>query len=485
MARIIHLSVVLLANLLFAVVHAASFTVTTTADSGNGSLRSAISSANATPSTAHTITFNASYPAGGTIALQSTLPLILAQNLTISGGNRSPVINGRDLYQILRASDATTSLEISDLSLINGYSTRDGGCLDDASNVPPTTGSLRITRVVFSGCHATADALVWGGAIYWPRAGASLVIDSSRFSDNYVSATQAGGQSAGGAIYTKSSTSITNTWFEANQTASNGHGGWGGALYLGGAGHASSISDSTFRDNTALPATMPQTSGSGGAVALVCDACSLAISRSYFRDNAAAWGGAVQTQKFSAGTADVALTLANNNFVSNYGVDSGGAVYVAGTELALRNNTFHANAAINGAHLTFGWYANSLLDALGNLFAPTASGPACSGTAAIVDPGAIAANLLADANCAQLSTASLPNTPLGTITLDETPGQIGVVRFTGSAVIDSISNNALCEPYDARNQQRPIDGDGDGIARCDVGAYEHRAPAIFKDGFES
>lgn len=485
MLRSAHLVATLLASLLFSIAHATSFSVTTIADNGNGSLRTAITNANATPNTAHTITFTTQYPASGTIALQSALPLILAQNLTIAGGDRSPVIDGQDLYQIIRVSDANTTLDISDLSLINGHSTRHGGCLYDASAVPPTTGTLRITQVVFSGCHAIAGNLARGGAIYWPREGASLVIESSRFSGNYVSATQSGGQSDGGAIHADSSTTITNSWFENNQTASNGHGGWGGAVYLGGTGQSSSVSDSTFRNNAALATAVPQTSGFGGAIALICDTCSLAVRRSYFRDNAAAFGGAIETQKAGTGAVDVALTLTNNSFVNNYSVDSGGAVYVFKTKLALGNNTFYANDAINGAHLSFGWYENSLLNALGNLFAPTVSGAACSGAATIVDPSAIAANLLADTSCAQLSTASLPNTPLGAITVDDTSTQVGVVRFTGSAVIDSISDSALCESHDARNRQRPIDGNGDGIAHCDVGAYEHPGNTLFKDGFEN
>lgn len=485
MVRCINIAATLLANLLVSTAYAASFTVTTVADSGNGSLRAAITSANSVPNSPHTITFSAAYPAGGTIALASALPLILVQNLTISGGNRSPVINGQNAHQIFRVNDAATTLDISDLSLINGYSTRHGGCIYDASNVPPATGTLRLTRVVFSGCHAIFDHLVWGGAVYWPRTGASLAIESSRFTANYVRATQAQGQSGGGAIYTKSHTTITNSWFEGNQAGSDGHGGWGGALYLTGVGQVSSLRDSTFRDNAALPLAAPQTVGSGGAVVMGCDACSLEVLRNYFRGNAAVLGGAVQAQKSSAGPSDVALTLANNSFVSNQVVDSGGAVYVFNTTLALANNTFYSNDAANGAHLTFGWYENSLLHARGNLFAPTASGTACSGTASLLDPGAIAANLLGDASCAQLTTAALPNSPLGTITLDETPGQVGVVRFTGSAVIDSISNSALCEPHDARNQQRPIDGNGDGTAHCDVGAYEHPGALMFRDGFEN
>ena len=39
-----------------------------------------------------------------------------------------------------------------------------------------------------------------------------------------------------------------------------------------------------------------------------------------------------------------------------------------------------------------------------------------------------------------------------------------------------VDQNALLLPYDQRYMARVVDGDNDGIARCDVGAYEYRPP---------
>ena len=54
----------------------------------------------------------------------------------------------------------------------------------------------------------------------------------------------------------------------------------------------------------------------------------------------------------------------------------------------------------------------------------------------------------------------------------------------GSAAIDN-GTNLGCPFRDARNFDRPFDGDGGGIATCDVGALEYRPQLLLRDGFEN
>ena len=54
----------------------------------------------------------------------------------------------------------------------------------------------------------------------------------------------------------------------------------------------------------------------------------------------------------------------------------------------------------------------------------------------------------------------------------------------GSPAIDT-GGTAVCETTDQRGIGRPVDGDGDDLAVCDIGAFELQPDVIFEDGFES
>lgn len=65
-------------------------------------------------------------------------------------------------------------------------------------------------------------------------------------------------------------------------------------------------------------------------------------------------------------------------------------------------------------------------------------------------------------------------------------GRIGLpvrVPRGDSALVDAF-DDASCLDADALGVSRPRDGDGDGVARCDIGAVEVQAERIFASGFE-
>jgi hypothetical protein len=52
------------------------------------------------------------------------------------------------------------------------------------------------------------------------------------------------------------------------------------------------------------------------------------------------------------------------------------------------------------------------------------------------------------------------------------------------AVDDPLGTTTNCPAYDQRfGPDRPLDGNGDGLALCDIGAIER--DSLFADGFES
>ena len=458
-----------------------NYVVSTTADSGPGSLRQAILDSNSPAGGVHTMTFSAAFPDNGVILLNSNLPQILSQSLIIMGDTKQPRIDGQSLRTLFTASSGTSLLELSDLSLQNGLAPEKGGCVNSGDGA--SIGRLKAQRVTFSNCQASGASLIRGGAIYWSRSSGTLSLIDSKFLDNGVTATAANGESGGGAIYARTSLSSLQTLFEGNSASATTGGGTGGAIALVGNQTSNSITESTFRFNGASPG-MPLL-GYGGAVYVTCDTCSTQIVRSYLRGNSANYGGAVFARRSSNGVADAYITLANSTFYNSSVVNSGGSVFVGKFgSLSSSNNTYYNADAADGAHLGFavGAEVNYFR---ANLLAPTYAGDACSGTPTITNAGFVGFNLLSDASCSIFATAALPNTPLGSVIVDEPADQIGIVRFDGSAVIDSITNGTICEPRDARFQIRPIDGDGDGIAYCDVGAYEDPRDIIFTNGFEA
>lgn len=469
------LTLVLFAPLSCAV--AATIDVTTAATTGAGSIRDAISQVNALGGGPHTIRYTASVPFQSLGLLASTLPQITATDVTIDGNGRQPHIDGNSAHRILQIGPNVAKLTLRGIRLWNGRADR-GACIDSTySNV--ATADLILEDVQFKGCKATGTSLIRGGAVSWTVSDGSVTIHDSLFESNIAEATAAGGQSDGGALYTSTDLIVERSRFEGNAAVASGGGGFGGAIRIFGSGAVARIVDSNFRFNGASP-TSPSF-GHGGAIALICDDCDLQMQRSYLRGNSANSGGGVYAAKASAGGIDTFLTLTNVTLYNHSVLDRGGGVRVGhGVGFTASNNTFYNNDASNGAHLSFDG-TSEVYFFRANLLAPTFSGNACDGVPTWA-PGVGGGNLLASGSCSVIGGTSIPATPLGSIAADEPATGVGVLRFSGGAVIDSLAASQ-CEPRDARFQQRPIDGDGNGDARCDVGAYEFN-PVLFKDSFE-
>jgi hypothetical protein len=475
--------------LLSAAAPAATFTVTSTADAGTGSLRQALLDARVALSPPHRIEFAASFPINGEIVLASALPSWINGRLTIDGNGRAPRINGNQTFSLFVVGAGGTRLDLEDLVLIGGRRANTGGCV--ALAVAGDVATLDVLRTRFTDCRALAAGSPRGGAIDWEAgAGSQVLIVDSTFTNNLTTAIPAppaiaGG--AGGAVSVQASTIIIDgSRFDGNLVDVGGatSGGIGGALramlLADGIG---SIEGSVFRNNSATPLTTDGL-GVGGAASLSCSGpCQWSVSRSEFTGNQARRGGAITGPGPGPGatSAQRRIDVVNNSFIANDANDRGGAVHLVAGAPRLIHNAFFFNDAPSGAHLAV--FDSTAVRAVGNVLAAVAAGSACASGNVVSD---LVTGNLSQATCAIGAGGNIPLQP-GMADPIVDAGPPGVLRFDGNAlVIDAVTGNAAtdCPTVDARGSTRPIDGDGDGQARCDLGAFEHPSVLVFRNGFE-
>jgi len=433
----------------------------------------------------------------------STLTL---RNMTITGASLSGALtaaNGAAVYQVNQSADYATdrpTLNVENVTFTNNISSQTtsgtnqydfgGGAIYSAG------GIVNVSNSTFTGNRANGGA---GGAIH--GLGSSITITNSTFTGNVttnLNSSNTGGY--GGALYVDGAVSsgngvisITNSTFTSNvgavqggvayinlYTARNeqaiidnstfsgnsltGGNGYvnGGALSGGqtnnGAGTVRiTVTDSLFANNSVAGGT---NGASGGAIAFA-QLGTFVFANSTFTGNQAigscsncysANGGAI-----AIGGNNTAYSILNSTFVNNSAGWVGGAI-VAAAGGTVRNSIFSNNTAANGGNP---WHiqqqcSNTITNASNNLQSPRAY------------PGT-------DNLCA--SNIIEANPQLGALT-----GNPGYFPLLGnSPAIDAGSNSVCAAPpvnnLDQRGAVRPQDGNSDGLAYCDIGAYE--APSGF------
>lgn len=472
------------------ITEAATFAVTNTNDSGTGSLRQALLDANAAASGQHSVLFGPTFPTNGVITLQSPLPTWTNGHLSIEGNGRSPIVSGAGVHPVFIAGVATTRLDLEGIVVRDGRRAS-GGCV--ALQLANTAATLTLTNTRFSNCRALANGAPRGGAVDWlAGAGVFVSVVNSEFDNNRTVAPAAppiiaGG--SGGALSLQSTLIYVDaSRFEENLVDVEGQssGGTGGAIAATVLANGSArIVDSVFRANSATPLTN-DSFGLGGGAAIFCTGpCTWTIERSYFRGNTARAGGALFGPGTFGGSANAKrIRIVNSSFVNNDVLGSGGALSSRGGRLELEYSSFFGNGAASAAHIDLS--DSEDVRVIHNVLAATSAGaPPCAASNVSV-AAAFGSISRAPCNLGALipvtTVAQLPN-PV----VDESQA-IGVLRFDGvPEVVDAVpaADNTTCPGEDARNQSRPIDGDSDGVARCDRGAFEHPSELLLRSGFES
>jgi hypothetical protein len=470
-----------------------TYFVTTTAPSGPGSLPAAIA---AMQFNGTTQTLRFTLPAGSVITLGADLAQLTGTQVEVLGTDTPGLVidgggfalfryggqalllrdlllrNGRGTGAGCLSSNATLSTQVFDTQFLN--------CRTDGTSASGSSGgalfsfgSLRLTRTRFEGNLATDGGInnlsLGGGAVSFN--GNSLLVENSTFVDNRTvrtpmpagNCTDAVGAALVAAVPTGGSATLNGVSFTGN---SHRCGSIGGAI-----------------------------SGQGGAISIFGptsgSAPSFAIDSSFLGGNLADNGAGIFARA-------VALTINNTSFHENVGRGAGAiflGVALGGTpppsELRLNSSTFRRNGtalpASFGADLTLA--GNTVVRQIRNvLFAAPQAGESCQPATFNSDTGDV---VFTTGNSCFVFVAGnpvfaqfAPGTDFGLQTPALNGGLVPSLDLApGSVAIDN-GSNTLCPPRDARNFGRPFDGDGNGVAICDVGAVEFRPQLLLRDGFE-
>ncbi|GEM_PF-634167 len=275
---------------------AADYVVTTLADTGDGSLRQRVETANATAGAPHSITFDSGLR--GNIALTS--PIRIRESMTITGpGADVVVLDGGDATRLLHVQNTNgvrRTVTVSGLAFVRGHAVTDGG---NGGALYGYGDDLRIHDSRFEGNRATRD----GGAIWFAEG--DLELKGVHLVGNRVPATDTG---QGGAVYFSAGT-IT-------------------------------IDDSLVKDNHAY---------AGGGLRLLSPRAHALVRNSLIEGNTAgSFGGGINA------TTMTSFRLSGSALVGNK-VDEtlGGGLYWSGSdgvgasEGIIENTTFSANESLH------------------------------------------------------------------------------------------------------------------------------------------
>jgi len=436
---------------------AGTFVVVNTANDGAGSLRQALSDAEAAPG-ADVVTFAIPETdpgcTGGTCTITLTSALFIRWGeVTVDGTGSRIVVSGNDVAEVLvistnRAFPAAVSLKF--LTLQDGRTTRtltvSGGCIANYA------GILRLDHVTVRSCFAEET----GGGIY---SEGQLELESSIVADNY--AAYGGGIAADALTMNKSS---------VERNTSEG----GAALTIGR--NATMIADSRIVDNSTNEFEITQVAGgvAVGELAVVTMVRTLvsgnSISMSIFVQGARAGG------IWNSGN----LTMINSTIsgnVANDGPGMFGGLYNSGT-LRLSHVTVAGNV---GPVTAIGSDAVAGAVRLSHSIVDGGAGPACAG--AMTDDGY---NIDRGTTCGFGAATSRSNTDALLGSLADNGGQ----SFTHKLLTGSPALNAIPVGTNGCGTAGETDQRGTGFARfvgfgCDIGAYEHQVPLPVFGGFLS
>jgi hypothetical protein len=304
----------------------ATFTVTSLGDTGAGSLRTAIASANALPGP-DVVEFAPGL--AGTIALTSGV-LEIADPLELRGpGAGVLAVTGGATQPVLRISVPGSSLPPEsgppeDFS-VGGLTIRDGAAAIGSGGIEVFGENLVLEGVVLEGHRGTTGSALAVHTVLLPESERpTLALVDTVVRGN--TSTNGGGAIGVGAIFPEYLASVT---LDRVSVVGNS----GGGLRMRSFG-ALTVRDATFTGNSA------------GSPIYLSVASSALLERVLVSDNSitSAWGGALEAH-------EVTLAVRASTFAGNHGARLGGALFCWVCELTVESSTFAGNSALAGGAL--------------------------------------------------------------------------------------------------------------------------------------
>jgi len=425
--------------------------------------------------------------AGANEDLAATGDLDLASNVTLAGaGATTTIIDANWVDRVLHVTGAYT-VSISGVTLTRGNGSG-GGLRNDGGVLAMTSSALFENNAAAAGGGILNSGImtIANSTVVDNNAGADAggVLNSGTLTITGSTLSSNNARTDGGGILSSGTLTVSNSTFAGNNAGADA-----GAIFNSG---ALTITDSTLLSNNA------RTDGGG-----ILSSGTLTISDCVFlENNTGDEGGGV----FDGGGT---ITVTHSSFSGNNAV-AGGAIF-ARFDMTVANSTFSANSASSGDDVYIGGGAHTIVnttlfgtfpdpeenDAMGIGAAGSGGGVVNSvgGGGTVTLSNTIVAGHASGGNCVGVINNGGHNLEDGATCgwgtangsrsgtdplLSGLTGNPSVLPLSvGSPAIDA-GSNAVCAAAPVSNTSqngvaRPNDGDGNGSAACDIGAFERPA----------